>query len=375
MRLACALALLIVTATAQDRPETVIRTTTRLVQIRMMAEDSNGNPVTDLRKEELQLQDNRKPQHIDSLFAEGAVSATATSAEAAAPSADPSAEQARDDYAMILVDWLNPGYADRLVVRAKVNKLLGSFQPRQMMAMYLMGHKSRLLHDFTADPAELLQSLANTEDEPEDPFDPSRPRGEDPRYPAWARLKREEKIASFNVKILDTVAILEKLADGLTRVPGRKSLIWVTNGFPIELDSLALDPDPMPGKPSEISYRENVEHAIDKLNRSNVALYTVDARGLQAGPPSKIIELAQNPSYGDVPTLRELSARTGGTSVSGRNDLDEAVRQALDDSKISYTLGFVVPSGAPAGLHRIQLRTTRPGVSLRYRESYQLDRQ
>src|ERR1035438_5254133 len=63
MRIAVALGLLLA-AGAQDRPETVIRTTTRLVQVRVVAEDSKGNPVTNLRKEEFQLQDNRKPQPI-----------------------------------------------------------------------------------------------------------------------------------------------------------------------------------------------------------------------------------------------------------------------------------------------------------------------
>jgi hypothetical protein len=48
---------------SQGRPDTVIRTTSRLVEVRVMA-DSKGNPVTDLRKKELQLQDNRKPQAI-----------------------------------------------------------------------------------------------------------------------------------------------------------------------------------------------------------------------------------------------------------------------------------------------------------------------
>jgi hypothetical protein len=49
------------------------------------------------------------------------------------------------------------------------------------------------------------------------------------------------------------------------------------------------------------------------------------------------------------------------------------MRQALEDGKISYTLGFSVPLDAKPGLHEISLRTTRPRVKLRYRKSYQLD--
>src|SRR5580658_4228933 len=134
MTSAWTVALLAITGSAcalrgsQDRPNTVIRTTTRLVEVRVMAEDSKGNPVTDLRKEELQLQDNRKPQAIFSLTAEGSAPPVAPGRQdsAAAP-----AEEARDDYAMILLDWRNPRYASRMRSFDHVTQLLHKFQPRQ----------------------------------------------------------------------------------------------------------------------------------------------------------------------------------------------------------------------------------------------------
>ncbi len=138
---------------------------------------------------------------------------------------------------------------------------------------------------------------------------------------------------------------------------GVQSLIWVSNGFPIVLDGHAV-----PGaKPGEVDYGQEMERVIAKFNRANVAVYAVDARGL---PLSE---------YGDVGTLKEFSARTGGTAFYDRNDLDEGMRLALEDTKVSYTLSFVVPIDAVPGLHEILLRTTRRGVTLRYRESYQLD--
>jgi hypothetical protein len=70
--------------------------------------------------------------------------------------------------------------------------------------------------------------------------------------------------------------------------------------------------------------------------------------------------------------LYELAVRTGGTEFSGRNDLDEGMRLALEDMRIGYTLGFNVPEGAAPGLHEIRVRVNRPGVKLRYRESYEL---
>ena len=343
---------------SQDRPDTVIRTTTRLVQVRVMAEDSKGSPVIDLRKEELQLQDNRRPQTIFSFAAEGSTPPGAANHQdsAAAP-----AEQAHDDFAMILLDWRNPRYTSRLRGFDNVTQLLHKFQPRQQLAVYVFEKESSyLLHDFTSDRADLLRALESVKDVPYEPDDG--PVGKfDARYNAarasTAKLSVEEQIFAFNSKILDSFDTLGKVADGLARVAGRKSLIWVSNGFPIVLDGHAV-----PGaKSPEVDYGQELERVIAKFNRANVAVYAVDARGLPLG------------EYGDLGTLKEFAARTGGTAFYDRNDLDEGMRLALEDTKVSYTLGFVVPIDAAPGLHQILLRTTRRGVTLRYRESYQLD--
>jgi len=133
-RVAGMLALSAIAFGRQD-PDTVIRTTTRLVQIVVVAEDSQGRPVADLRKADFQLQDNHKPQPITSFATEGS---TLPSSETGASASQTEEDAARNDYAMILLDWLNPRYADRLVVRDKVNKLLRKFQPRQLVALYLL---------------------------------------------------------------------------------------------------------------------------------------------------------------------------------------------------------------------------------------------
>jgi hypothetical protein len=72
-------------------------------------------------------------------------------------------------------------------------------------------------------------------------------------------------------------------------------------------------------------------------------------------------------------TLEQFAERTGGTVFSNRNDLDVGVGIALDDMRAGYTLGFLVPEGAATGMHKIQVRTRRPRVRLRFRESYQLE--
>ena len=39
-------------------------------------------------------------------------------------------------------------------------------------------------------------------------------------------------------------------------------------------------------------------------------------------------------------TMNELASRTGGHAYYNRNDIDEAIHTAVDDSRVTYMLGF-----------------------------------
>src|SRR5580658_9891873 len=80
----------------------VIRSTTNLVQVRVVAEDSQGRPVADLQRADFQIEDQKKPQPI-TLFA--ADRGTRVAPAAASSSAD--SVEAGPSYSVILLDWLN----------------------------------------------------------------------------------------------------------------------------------------------------------------------------------------------------------------------------------------------------------------------------
>jgi VWFA-related protein len=103
----------------------VIRSNTSLVQVRVVAEDSKGKPVTDLQRADFRIEDDRKPQPI-TLFSADRGTRPASSA-ASNPSADPSAASAD---APAGYSPLNTKYTDRLFAQEQVLKLLKNFQPR-----------------------------------------------------------------------------------------------------------------------------------------------------------------------------------------------------------------------------------------------------
>ncbi|SPE41753.1 hypothetical protein SBA3_4580013 [Candidatus Sulfopaludibacter sp. SbA3] len=166
----------------------------------------------------------------------------------------------------------------------------------------------------------------------------------------------EEQLFFLNRRITDSFHTLEMIAGNLARVPGRKSLIWLSDAFPLVINGGVI----RGANALEVVYYQNLEHLLAKLNRADVAVHGVDARGLSA----------TTRSYAG--TMVQMAERTGGTVFHDRNDLDTGIRLALEDMRVSYTLGFHVPAGAAPGLHEIRVKVNRPGVKLRYRESYQL---
>jgi VWFA-related protein len=332
----------------------VIRSTTSLVQVRVVAHDSKGEPAANLQRDDFQIQDDRKPQPITLFVGPQAPSAspsTAESVEASVPTAIAAG------YSLILLDWLNTEYSDRVQAQEQVIGLLKKFEPRQSVAIYVLDHEPRLLHDFTSNMPELIQAIEAAGLDPAH-MEPDTPGKFDARYggPTGPRPSVEEQLFYLNNRVTDTFHTLELIADRLAHVPGRKSLIWLSAAFPLVVNGGVI-----PGaKPAEVVYHQNLERLLARFNRADVAVYGVDAHGLAS----------HGHSYPG--TMEQMAERTGGTAFHSRNDLDEGMRLALDDLTVSYTLGFHVPPGARPGLHEIRVRVSRPGIQLRYRESYQL---
>jgi hypothetical protein len=130
---------------------------------------------------------------------------------------------------------------------------------------------------------------------------------------------------------------LKQIADHLAGIPGRKNLIWMANRFAIA------------GGP-----------AVQRLMNAGVAIYPVDEAAVcRLCPPRP------------VAPMKALAAMTGGVAYFGRNDLAVAAREAIEDGRVSYTLGFYQPGDEKrVRLHQLTVQVSRPGVTLRYRTSY-----
>jgi len=112
--------------------------------------------------------------------------------------------------------------------------------------------------------------------------------------------------------------------------------------FPV---SIGGDSTPAPRKtaPGKRDAWPEVERAARALNRSNLAIYPVDARGLMVGQQyvgSMMKPELRNPDTSEFATMQMLAERTGGRAFFNNNDLAAALHQAADDARVTYVLGY-----------------------------------
>ena len=115
-----------------------------------------------------------------------------------------------------------------------------------------------------------------------------------------------------------------------------------------------------------------------------MAIYGIDPRGLtDLGDES--IEIGSFPddtSLGVGPgslqnelrlsqdSLRTLSEETGGFAVVNKNDFSTAFQRIVEDNSSYYVLAYYPPDARPGRTHKIEVRVTRPGLTVRARKAY-----
>jgi VWFA-related protein len=393
----------------------VFKSSTRLVTVNAVVQGKDGSPLTGLTKSNFQLLDNGEPQQIV-VFSEA--STAAKPAAVAKPDDQqplpdvfsnrvPPTVTARSNVTVVLLDALNTDIEDQSFARDQVIRYLRQIQPGDHIGLYALGSGLTVLHDFTTDSSDLLaavekygnKALSSTpgQSTPGTVVNTA-PTGAPGGATMSSMTNSQNSAASdpLNLKglfslqastaerdyllqnrIVETLDALTFIAEHLAVFPGRKSLVWVSGGFPLSVEF---------GGPQSFS-AENHDRYINTdafkrcmriVNAANIAIYPVDAHGVSitgnyagaatARPDNSTIDIA---GVDQQQTMRLLASRTGGKAFINRNDLSHAIGEAVGDSAVSYTLGFYpTHQNSDGSYHKITLKLAAPHDDLRYREGY-----
>jgi VWFA-related protein len=343
-----------------------IRVTTRLVDVSVIVRDGKG-PVSDLRKDDFKVFDNGVERPI-AFFVVNSTRAPAKPPIPRAPNVFTNRAESRDDaparVTVFVIDALNTEFESQARVRQQFLRYAREITPRDRVAVWVMTDRLRRVQDFTNDPKQLAAAIEHVS--PNIWLVPDRPAAASQRAPS----NEGESMSNEAAKTADemqqyyrmqlTNDLLRDLATSLGRIPGRKNLVWLSAAFPLNM-SIG------PGGPETAYVEGRLSGTGRALSKGNVAMYPVDARGLVAPAGGQSAMAVSTSELHRHDSMNVLAAATGGRAIYDSNDITSAIREAVNDAEVTYTLGFYPgPGGADGAYHKLQIETVRRGAELRY---------
>jgi VWFA-related protein len=363
---------------SHDAP-TTFKVRVNLVLVRVVVRDPQGKVVSNLKKEDFQLFDSRKPQVISSFNVESPEARTASvvassNAEAGySSSADTIAGRATvlpQRFVSMVFDDVHLSMEDATFVRDSATRFFGALAPSDRVSINTTS--GQLTQEFTDDHEALKKALFGIVPRP-------MATGGSPGCPdvsyyqadlivnktdtqALAVATEEAVQCAFNgderfvvqAQSMATAGAnlalnsgdaetqfayrhLDEIVRRLASMPGQRVMVLVSPGF------------------LQTTIQSEASELADRATHSNIVINTIDARALYA--PDVMGDIANPPrdsfrtagfktSYrvaaqtAQEDVLAQLADGTGGRFFHNRNDVDEAMREAGAAPAVSYLLGF-----------------------------------
>lgn len=363
-------------APVQEPADDVVRITSKLVQLDLVVTDKNGAQVTDLKAEDFEIFEDGHSQpitHFSYIISGPASGSSLTNAAdgqpiAASSTAPVSAlrrEKVRRTIA-IVIDDLGMSYVTTRAARVALKKFVDEqIQPGDLVAIIRTGGTVGTLQQFTNDKRQLLASVERV------------------RWNQCSRSGITVLPAAGNAfaapicamdSTLASIEVLRSVIVGMRQLPGRKSLILVADGFPVEKKE---DPTKLAVRPSlfiavdgfrgisdnTASTPKSVDRPLsfdpsrqisEAAIRSSVVIYALDTRGLSALSPTAADNLRQSSTLEmkDLLTQRsdldmvgrsesgQVADATGGLFIQNTNDLNLGLNRIMQDQRGYYLLGY-----------------------------------
>ena len=399
----------------------VFKVNARAVIVDVVVTRENGDAVTALHKEDFKVMEEGKEQSID-FFEEHTAKTLPPGALPPMPKMPPNVYTnvppvpESDSVNVLLLDSLNTPVEDQSYVHKQIMDFLKTMEPGTRTAIFLLGSKLRFVQGFTTDTALLSAALNDKKNGPEKEslLRTSAENGEIvreltsmtsinglPTGATAAAMDANRESAGYEVsqRIAMTLEALDHLARYLGGVPGRKNLIWFASSFPVTV---------FPNHEQMVSLNNlrvpagDVKNTADLLTVSKVAVYPVGAEGMMndhwmeaggagAGGSAGIGRASANGGAllnhiagpgGEndaraiqIAAMEQLASDTGGKAFYNINDLNAAVKRAVNDGAHYYTLAYTPTNSKLDGSYRrIEVKVTAAGkYKLAYRRGYNAD--
>jgi len=381
----------------QTQTAPVFRSTVNLVLVDVVVRDRKGAAVPGLKSDDFQVLEDGRPQQVRTFAFEEitrtarpiaqatALSAAATPASAAAPAAPvplTSEDAAGHRLLTLLFDTSSMQPEDvQKAADAAIKWVDQDMSPADLVAVAAIGSSLQILSDFSGDKERVhaaLQAFSAADGTAFAAVDASTAATDE----TAAGQTSDSTAADVSAQELDTfnndvrLRALKTLAEALSPIQQKKAILYFSAGMQRN------------GTDNQVELRAAVNAAV----RANVAIYPVDARGLQAVVPGGSARQGSRGGLGaftgsavanqfstlaaQQETLTTLASDTGGKAFLDSNDFGEAFGQVTKDISSYYILGYASTNGDRDGRYRritVRLRG-RSDLKIEAREGYYADR-
>ena len=352
-----------------------------IVDVTVLGRD--GAPVENLTKDDFELYEDGKPQHLqgcdlqrlDTKVLPQLNSPPRSLTRRDSPPPATTANTPRDHRLMILFfDFSSMQPTEQIrATDAAVRFLATQMTSSDLVSIMVFGSSLQTVQNFTADRDLLTSTIQKFHIGDSSELASLADTGPDPEDESGLFVADETEFNIFNTD--RKLAAIEEAARKLSTYPQKKALIYFSAG----VEKTGVD--------NQSQLRATINTAV----RSNVAFYTIDARGLVASAPggdatqtgaigSKLYSGAGQRALSDSfhnqqETLYSLAADTGGKALLDSNDLTLGITQAQKDIASYYILTYASSNQAEDGRYRrIQVkvapRLAAMKLKLDYRPGY-----
>jgi VWFA-related protein len=263
---------------------------------------------------------------------------------------------------------MQPEDLDRSVDAAR-EFLKNKMQPADLVALVSLGDTLKVDQDFTADKDTLAKEVGVYNGTEGQGFAQGANANSNQEEDATGYTPDESEYNDLNTD--RELFALRAIAKSLEKINEKKSLLYFSGGISRD------------GIENQASLRAAVNAAV----RANLAIYSVDTRGLEAisplGDASKgslrgtgafnggALANNMNANFATQEVMATLSSDTGGKAFFDSNDFAPAFAQVQRDTSAYYAVGFHSTNAARDGRYRkLTIKVNRPGVKLEYRPGY-----
>ncbi len=340
-----------------------------------------GALVTGLRPEDFTLLEDGKRQSIISFdyesmdrarpLNEATISGLASAFRSTDSSVTARPEQLHDHRLIVFffdLTSMQPEDVERAVNSAR-NYIQHQMQPADLVALISLDTSLSIDQDFTADRNTLLAKVSRYNDTTGSSFAQGANADTNQVEDATGYTPDEEEYNDINTD--RELFAIRTISRSLERINQRKSMLYFSGG--LQRDG--------------IENQASLRSAINAAVRANLAVYSIDTRGLQAISPlgdastgslrgngafsGIALQNNFNSNFDTQETLTTLAADTGGKAFLDSNDFSPAFAQVQQDTSAYYVLGYHSTNPRRDGHYRrITLRINRPGLRLDYRHGY-----